>query len=103
MLGLYSSAVPRTPPFHPPATRTLPVGRSVAAAEPRPVMRLAAEDQLLVLGLYSSALFKTPLAPFPPATRTWPSPSRVTVANSRPMLRLAAEDQLLVLGVYSSA
>src|SRR5262245_50895739 len=63
---------------------------------------LAAAVQVLVLGLYNSAVFVT--APVsPPATRTWPLFSSVAVASRRPVDRLPAAVQLLLLGLYSSA
>src|SRR6266516_555258 len=76
--GSYSSAEARYAgglgPKSPPATRTLPLGRRMAAGSLRSWPMLAAGDQPFVAGSYSSAV-----ASFPPATRTLPFASSVAV------------------------
>src|SRR5439155_570010 len=78
VVGSYSSAEARyvggMGPQSPPATRTLPLGRRMAAGSLRSWPMLAAGDQPFVAGSYSSAV-----ASFPPATRTLPFASSVAV------------------------
>src|SRR6266705_3255896 len=83
--------------LRPPATRTLPLGRSVAVWYARDWARLAAGDHVFVVGSYNSAeAVSVELASSPPATRTSPFPRRVAVKNPLGVLMEAAGDQGLI-------
>src|SRR5262249_27447289 len=101
--GLYSSALARLKLLYPPATRTRPLGNSVAVAYSRPVARLPAAEKELVCGLYSSALASQPLLAMPPAPRTRRLRDSAAVADPRPLARPPAAEKVLFWGLYSSA
>ena len=65
----------------------------------RAVIKLPVAVQVLVVGLYSSALDRVPLKWLPPpATRTWPLFSSVAVAYSRAACKLPVADQAPAAG-----
>src|SRR5438105_2922104 len=81
VVGSYSSADARTLLLIPPATRTSPLGRSVAVCFARATAMLAAGDHVFVAGPYSSA--EAGASPSPPAARTMPFGRSVAVCASR--------------------
>src|SRR6266550_1814719 len=110
LAGSYSSALLKTRPLFPPATSTLPLGRSVAVCWARAVPRLPVAVHVPVAGSYSSALLKAgPL--FPPATSTLPVGSSVAVCQERAVTRppvgtqlgLIAEQRVTITHENSSA
>ena len=111
VVGSYSSAADTEDPVVafvsrlPPATSTLPLLSSVAAAEYRGVSMLPVGDQVPVAGSYSSALAveASVEGSRPPATRTLPSSSCVTVGESREMDIDPVAVHVRVAGSYSSA
>src|SRR5437879_5019561 len=102
--GLYSSAeasVIAVPvvlvPSCPPTTRTLPSGNSVAVWSLRGVDIAPALLQVLLIGLYNSAVAKAVSTLSPPTTRTVPLARTVSVWESRTVAMLPALVQAPVM------
>ena len=100
LTGLYNSALERAPLaaplLVPPVTSTLPLFSNVAVPNSRPEAMKRAEDQVLLAGLYNSALDGKlglpPLKLTPPATSTSPLFSSVAVWPNRAVPMFPADN-----------
>jgi hypothetical protein len=101
--GLKTSAEERPGPGKlekPPATRTVPLPRSVAVWLPRvEVMAPAVGENIPVCGSYSSAVLSACCTVlYPPSTRTLPFPRSVAVWSTRAAAMLPVAVNVPVLG-----
>ena len=105
MLGLYTSEELKkvVALLKPPAAKTVPSGSSNIWKYSRAVViRFVAAVQDLVVGLYSSKVFKKEAPLEPPAASTVPSRSSIIWKFALPVVIGPVAAQVFVTGLYTS-